>query len=389
MTDKTENFETLERRSDGDKAVSQATREEAQAGSEQQTQDVKDYYEARRNGLRDKHTSEIFGKQPAFYDSSAQESADYKTADAALNQRIAGQDKSEDKIKRNNNQDVSEVKYPDGSKTSVKYDDSGNPKEVKLAEDRTWKKTGDHWERYDAKGRSVETFDGDISVSKEGDVTAITKDGKSAHIKHPDGAETDIDGESQTTVDKDGKLRSVTRPNGHTAKMDYDQNGSLKEIQLPDKSFKKEDGVWNEYDQQGKKVGKFDGDFATTKDGDVAVINKDNSTDVYHRDGSNTNIGADKSQVVTGPNGEVTSVTYPNGATNKIQYDADGFPKQIDSSNGSTLVKDGDHWTEYKNGKKVGQVDAEFEVRDDGSIVSADSKGKRTTTHRDGSVDRS
>lgn len=385
----TDHLETLERKSEGDKTVSQATREEVRAGSEQLTQGVKDYADARRNGLRDKHTSEIFGNQPTFYDSSAPDSGDSKSSDAALNQRVAGQDSSADGVKSDDKQRVTEVNYPDGSKTSVKYDDNGNPKEVKMAEDRTWKKNGDQWDRYDAKGKKVESFDGDFTVSKDGDVVATSKDGKSTGIKHPDGSETDIDGNSQTTVDSDGKLRSVTRPNGHTAKMDYDKDGSLKEVQLPDKTFKKEDGVWNEYDPQGKKVGKFDGDFATTKDGDVAVVNPDNSSDVYHRDGSSTNTGADKSQVVTGSDGEVTSVTYPNGATNKIQYDKDGFPTQIDHSNGSKLVREGDHWTEYKHGKNVGPVDAAVEVRDDGSIVTVDSKGKRTTTHRDGTVERS
>lgn len=384
MADNIDHLETLERKPEGDKSISQATRDEVRGGSEQQAQDVKDYYEARRNGLRDKDTSEIFGAQPAFYDSSVQNPGDSKSSDAALNQRVAGQDASGD-----GKQPVTEVNYPDGSKTSVKYDENGNAKEVKLAADRTWKKNGDHWERYDAKGKSVETFDGDITVTKDGDVAAISKDGKTTHIKHPDGSETDIDGDSQTTVDGDGKLRSVTRPNGHTAKMDYDQKGSLKQIELPDKTFKKEDGVWNEYDSSGKKVGKFDGDFAATKDGDVAVINPDKSSEVYHRDGSSTNTGADKSQVVSGPDGEVRSVTYPSGATDKIEYDADGFPKQIESSNGSKLVKEGDHWTQYKNGKKVGPVDAEVEVREDGSIVTVDSNGNRTTTNRDGSVQRS
>lgn len=388
MADNIDNLETLERKPEGDKSVCQSTRDELRAFSEEQTQGVKDYYVARRNGLRDKDTSEIFGAQPAFYDSSAQGAGDGKSSDAALNQRAAGQDSSAGEVKSDDRQRVTEVNYPDGSRTSVKYDDQGNAKEVKMAGDRTWKKDGDQWQRHDAKGKVVETFDGDIVVTKDGDVAAITKDGKSTHIKHPDGSETDIDGQSQSTVDGDGRLRSVTRPNGHTARMDYDQNGSLKEVQLPDKTFKKEDGVWNEYDQQGKKVGKFDGDFATTKDGDVAVINPDKSSEVYHRDGSSTNTAADKSQVVTGPDGEVTSVTYPNGATNKIQYDSDGSPKQIDHSNGSKLVKEGDHWTEYRNGKKVGQVDAAIEVKDDGSIVTVDSKGKRTTTHRDGSVER-
>ncbi len=388
MPDNTDHLETLERKPDGDKSVSQATREEVRAGSEQLTQGVKDYAEARRNGLRDKHTSEIFGAQPAFYDSSAQDAGDSKSSDAALNQRRAGQDASGD-VKSDDGQKVSEINYPDGKKTSVKYDENGNEKEIKMGPDRTWKKDGDHWDRYDANGKKQERFDGDFKVTKDGDVVATAKDGSSTGIKHPDGSETDIDGQSQTTVDGDGRLRSVTRPNGHTAKMEYDKSGALKEVQLPEKSFKKEDGVWNEYDKDGKKVGKFDGDFATTKDGDVAVIDKDGSSEIYHRDGSSTSTGADKSQVVTGPDGEVTSVTYPNGSTNKIQYDADGFPKQIDSSNGSKLVNEGDHWTEYKNGKKVGTVDGGFEVREDGSIVSVDSKGNRTTTHRDGSVERS
>lgn len=50
-------------------AESEGVRKQAQEGMKDLSQDTKEYYQARKGGMRDKHTSEIFGAQPQFFDS--------------------------------------------------------------------------------------------------------------------------------------------------------------------------------------------------------------------------------------------------------------------------------------------------------------------------------
>src|SRR5262249_35625234 len=44
-------------------------------------------------------------------------------------------------------------------------------------------------------------------------------------------------------------------------------------------------------------------------------------------------------------------IQYPDGKTNRIEYDKDGSPSVLHARDGSTMVREGDHWNIAKNGK--------------------------------------
>ncbi len=357
----------MSEKSDSKVAVADAARSESNKGMEDHSNGVKDYYQARKGGLRDAQTKEYLPPQPTFYDSVAV-------------QKVDGNNNGS--IERDASNRPTEITYPDGSKNKIVYGNDGSPKEVDARDGSTYKKENGQWNRYDQNGKQLECEIGDIQTTKEGDICATRKDGSIDAVKHADGSTTEYgtDQHSQITRDADGNPTSITYPDGSTNKVKYDSDGNPSELKARDGStWKKEGDDWNRY-KNGKKVDDEVGGFQVSKEGDIVSMRKDGSVDaIKHADGSTTEYGNDKnSQITRDIDGRPTSITYPDGSTNKVHYDANGKEDQIDNRDGSTWKKENGEWNRYKDGKKVDDEVGDINVSKDGDIVAS---------RKDGSVD--
>ncbi len=276
------------------------------------------------------------------------------------------------------------ITYSDGSTNKIKYDKDGNVEELDTKDGSVWKKDDKgEWKRT-KDGEPVEDSVGDFHVTKDGDIIATRKDGTPDLVKHKDGSVTEFgeDGQSQMTKDIEGRPTSITYKDGTTNKIKYDKDGNVEELDTKDGSVwkKNEDGEWKRT-KDGKPVDDEVGEFKVTEDGDIIALRKDGSPDIVkHRDGSVTEFGKDdNSQMTKDLDGRPTSITYPDGSTNKIKYDKDGNVEELDTKDGSVWKKNEEgEWKRTKDGQPVDDEVGGFQVTKEGDIVA---------TRKDGTVD--
>jgi YD repeat-containing protein len=288
-------------------SVGTVVRDEVDGGREGLSGQTKDYYQARKDGMRDKDTAEHLGAQPEFFDSS----------EAAADATFIGKD-------------------------------------------------GTVYANENADG-SIDTYD--------------ESDGSTSH--------TNAD-QSQVCYDKDGKVTSATHPDGKSVSLEYDKDGGLNKVKLPDEGSwdKSKDGSWERKDKDGKVVDKVD-QIDVSKDGDLMLHDeKTGETQVSHLDGSHTVINKDQSQMTKDADGRVVSLTHPDGKTATVEYDENGREKKFNLPDGGNWEKkDEHHWTRTdKDGKVLDELDGTISVSDGGAIVLDDEKKKSSEiSHLDGS----
>jgi YD repeat-containing protein len=290
--------------------VSDGVKNEVLAGREDLSTETKDYYQARKGGMRDKDTAEHFGAQPEFFDSSAVTDASYIGKDGEVHAgqdddgSIVTYDESDGSVSRTN-PDQSQVVYdkdgrltscthPDGNTAKMEYDKDGNLNKVKLPDESSWDKNQDGtWDRKDKDGKTLDHVD-TIAASKDGDVMLQDEKTGETRVSHLDGSRTLINGDnSQMTTDADGHVTSVTHPDGKTATVEYGDDGQAKKLNLPDGGHweKKGESNWQRTDKDGKVLDDLDGTISVSKDGAIVLDDqKSGESQISHLDGSRETI---------------------------------------------------------------------------------------------------
>jgi YD repeat-containing protein len=198
------------------------------------------------------------------------------------------------RVTKNPDGKVTEITHPDGKTATVEYDDEGNEKGINFPDGSKWQKTEDgKWARTNKDGEVIDTS-GDVSVTEDGDIVFVPEEGKDEPIQvdHHDGKDTFIfPDDSQITRNKDGKVESITHPDGKTAKVGYDENGELNNMDMPDSSQwkRQQDGSWNRIDADGKVVDSVMA-VQVTDDGDIIFVPKSEKEPIQvdHRNGQDT-----------------------------------------------------------------------------------------------------
>jgi YD repeat-containing protein len=371
----------------------EAARGEVDSGMEKHSADTKDYMEARKGGLRDKHTSEILGAQPEFFDSATAQNKFDLPADSAGS------------IHKDANGRVDQVEYPNGASSSVKYDQSGNPTEVKAEDNSKWRQDQDGWNHYDKAGRKDQHHDGTVDVNHKGDVT-FTENGGYKETANADGSlDKWYPDRSGAFQNKDGDVTSILHKDGTNTFPEYDKEGKATKLTDVDANGKetgswvKDGDRWSIRDKDGKETGTFKGDVEVTADGDITRKGVDSRTNEYenqtlHRDGTLTRQLRDGSTVETDHDGRLTNVKYPDGKSADFKYDDKGDLQEFTDKKGITHTKDQSGWKKSiidKNGTStdMGAEDGHYKTNANGD-VQWESKDQRVTdtTHANGTRDR-
>ncbi|MBX9567323.1 MAG: hypothetical protein K2X77_00405 [Candidatus Obscuribacterales bacterium] len=425
--------QTIEKNSDSSsEKTSEKTSNEANSGKEDLVQKQKDYIDYLKNGGTSGITDE-FGKPMFKYsaevvkaavnhkpgadmapsDSAAsQQKADVgqnpadaskPTGDGAVDNKSDGSktvtnsdgsttylndDNSQMTVDRNGR--VVALTQADGRSGKFEYNPNGDLEKIQLPDGGAQTKKSDGtWVTTDKNGKETGRVNGDIQVTKDGDVVFVGKDGNS-QVSHLDGSKTIINADqSQLTKDKSGRVTSLTQADGDTAKFEYDKGGNLTKVHLPDggSQTRQSDGSWSRTDKDGKEVGKLNGDIFVTQSGDVVFADHNGEVQVSHLDASRTFINKDQSQMTFDKNGKVTSLTQSDGDTAKFEYDKSGNLAKVQLPDGGSHTKQPDGtWTRTdKNGKVVGKLDGDISVTDSGDTIFADKNGDVQVSHLDSS----
>jgi len=281
---------------------------------------------------------------------------------------------------------MTEVTYPSGFKQKIEYDQEGNPTAIKSNDGTTWQKEENGWSCYDQNHNRINQLDGAIKVADNGDLSFLHKDG-TGHIEHADESKTTIAADhSKLTTDRDGHVTEVTLPSGLTRKIEW-ENGSPKEVKGSDGyTWKREEDGWSRSDKDG---GRFNhqGEVQVADNGDISFLRKDGTGSIVHRDGSETDIAADKSKVTTDAEGHVAEIFRPDGSSAKVDW-KDGNPSQIHLGDGFTYRKQSEGgWKLYdQDGKETGGQPDKIEVKPNGDVVFGDGTGVDLVKHRSGTV---
>src|SRR6185369_4470642 len=142
------------------------------------------------------------------------------------------------------------VKYPDGKTNDFSYDKDGNPTQIKDQDGNTWKKHGDSWDRTDKNGKNIGHLDGQTTVTKDGDIIGVGRDGVYKRKNHDGSVEQLNDDKSITTTDHKGQVTNVQYPDGKTNEVGYDAEGKTAQIRTNDGSvWIKQGDHWDHYDK--------------------------------------------------------------------------------------------------------------------------------------------
>jgi YD repeat-containing protein len=308
------------------------------AGREDLSKSTVDYYQSRRDGVRDRDTAEHLPPKPEFFDS------------IAAQQKLGGD--------------------PTQQKAA---NDSAMPEGKGSAGDSSAAKMGH---------RTLEQMVDSLSLPST-DKVQVTEATEYAGWKSESKA---LPADRSITRDKDGYVTSVTDKDGWKTQYKYDESGEVKEVDWASGTRAVKDGEhhWTVSDQFGNKR-EVNGDFKVTPNGDAVETSSKGSV-VTHPDGSNEAKYPDGSVVSKDPHDRVTSIDHGQNGTDKITYDAQGNPTKVTSSDKSEWRKEADGWNKYENGKKTKEHADELDVNQDGSIVRRTKDGNVVRKERDGST---
>lgn len=283
------------------------------------------------------------------------------------------------------------IKQADGDRASFEYDAKGQLSKINLPDGGAQTKNPDGtWTRTDKDGKELKRIEADITVTPDGDVVLIGKDGNS-QVSHLDGSKTFIHpDQSQITYDKDGKVKTLTQADGDTANFEYDKDGKLKKFSLPDggAQTRNDDGTWSRTDKNGKEVGKVNGDISVEENGDIVLKSKDGSGQISHLDGSKTITNKDQSEMKVDKDGKVVLIKQADGDKASFEYDQKGQLNKINLPDGGAQTKNADGtWTRTdKDGNEVKRLQADITVTPDGDVALIGKDGHSQISHLDGST---
>lgn len=282
------------------------------------------------------------------------------------------------------------IKHPNGQTTEIEYDAEGKATKVSSsrAPGETWERQPDGSWKHFKDGTEVELKEGeqpvaDITVSPDGELTAINADGSSV-TQHADGSVV----EKKLIQGEDGVLSEhvtrVTHPNGEQQEIEYDEKGNpikWSSTDPPETMVKQPDGKWL-YTRKDGSTEVFDSDVTVEDNGDIHHRFRDGSfEEIFRRDGTVHEINKEDGKTYElefDADGNLTEIKHPNGKHTRIEYDKGDppSPTKIARPDGTEWRKEGSNWYQYKNGKPTGDVSrGDMTVREDGIIVKKDSLG--------------
>src|SRR5262249_44147164 len=187
----------------GDKDLSskEGLADDVRSGSADYSKGVKENYKARKDGARDPDTMEHLPPQPTFFDSAA-----------------ASLDKAQ--VVTDVQDHVTSVTRADDGKTVRMEYENGQLNKLRLPNGDEWRQDAKGWTRVDKHGKVVDTLDGSVSVSENGDIVLSDSHTQTTETSHPDGSRSIQyrDG-SGFTKDIAGRVTSVTNADHTTDTM--------------------------------------------------------------------------------------------------------------------------------------------------------------------------
>jgi len=202
-----------------------------------------------------------------------------------------------------------------------------------------------------------------------------------------------------TTLDTQGRVNSITYANGKSNTFEYDSAGKLSKVTSSDgASWRREEGLWFNYDKDGNRVDHLDGKMYVTKYGEIVqkdgegyikVVQRDGAVHGIRKfgDGSKTTYNSDGSEINKEDSGQVHRVKYPNGDSNTFEYDGKGALSKVTSGDDSTWTRENDTWVKRdKDGKFVDRFDGTFNVTGNGDLVQKNGDIWVKTTSLNGDV---
>ncbi|HEY9676693.1 MAG TPA: hypothetical protein V6C76_01730 [Drouetiella sp.] len=255
---------------------------------------------------------------------------------------------------------VTEVTLPNGEKRSFGYDKSGALQHITEPNGRDYQKVHGKW--VDGSGKPapfenpVVSKDGDLSFTVSKDRRAITEshDGKTTALNPKD--------KSVVTYDADFHVTNVKYADGKSREFNY-ENGKLTSLTDTDgKRYELKEGKWLGPD--GKDT--LRSDVKVAPDGGYSFKQPDGKVNYTGSDGQNSRINPDGSVLHVDSNNRVKDITYPDGKKTQFDYDAQGNPNKLTTTNGSVFTLQDGKWLDAN--KKDSGI-SEVRVQNDGSFA--------------------
>lgn len=194
--------------------VGESTLNEVATGLQGASDTVKEYFAARRGGMRDKDTAEHLGKQPEFFDSASFGSCAMSTAmserpgagrleERQLEQSVAKVTAGDNfgtqitfengaRIEKNSDHLITSITDVNGNETQVKWNGKYPPQavELDLADgSKLVRDDAEHWSKFDKNGNPVpnaQKVHCDVEIGTNGEITRRYED--RSVVSRPDGA---------------------------------------------------------------------------------------------------------------------------------------------------------------------------------------------------------
>jgi len=169
--------------------------------------------------------------------------------------------------------------------------------------------------------------------------------------------------------DPAGAVTEVQHPDGSSTKIEYD-GWEPKSIKNSSGShWEKEGDGWVHYGRNGAPDGLEADKVEVSNDGDINVKLKNSKQELtYHPDGSVSDKDYDGSVVTRDDQHRVTEIKYPDNSSRTVEYGGNGELKAINSSDGTSWKKEGDHFTQYKGDQKTGAQADDIGVTPSGDV---------------------
>ncbi len=328
-------------------AVSDSVHSQIVEGQADLNKSMNDHHEARKQGMRDKITKEVFGTKPEFFDSSkfddkvqfavargsevgtVQFVSDYKSANRDASDKTTFTDLCKDpkkrgyEIARDEEGYVTNIKGSQGWNARYSYDlESHELVGITYSTGRkiTKDKIGAGWTDTNPAGEQHD-FHGDIRIAPNGDEVRTSFGGQRVTY-HPDRS-IDQAFSDKTALHRDSYFRitAINRGSGKVDRVSYDDKGNPIGIDSTsdDSKWRKEPSGWNQYDNKGKVIGHANTiDF--NNDGSIVRQSCNGQVARQERDGSTT-IGT---VGVLSEDGRIKEITYPDGKKIMCGYNEKG-----------------------------------------------------------------